>query len=83
MKSSKAFIAMNWRIPKLMIALLVIEIPLTIAFLTLSGIADGDTYRTKLWQNGADYGFNSDPIEILYHYANYEPISVPLIWSTL
>lgn len=64
-----------------MLALLVIELPLTVGMLVLFGIADGDTYRTKLWQNGSDYGFNSNPNEILYAYANYRPISVPLIWS--
>jgi hypothetical protein len=79
----KFFITRSWRIPKLMIVLLVLEFPLTVLMLTLFGIADPNTYRTKLWQNGADKGFNSDPSEILYAYANYRPISVPLVWSQL
>jgi len=79
----KFFITRNWRMPKLMIALLVLEFPLTVATLALFGIADPNTYRTKLWQNGSDAGYNSDPSEILYAYANYRPISVPLVWSSL
>ena len=78
---AKFFLAKNWRMQKLFFVLLVIEIPLTIALLALFGIADPDTYRTKLWRNGSLKGFNSDPSEILYAYANYRPISVPLIWS--
>lgn len=77
------YIAHKWRFPKAMYVLFALEIPLTIAALALFGIADPDTYRTKLWQNGANRGFNSDPIEILYAYANYRPIKVPLVWSSL
>jgi hypothetical protein len=69
--------------PKLMLTLFVLEFFLTVAALSLFGIADPNTYRTKLWQNGADQGFNSDPSEILYAYANYRPIPVPLVWSAL
>ncbi len=78
---SSFMITYNWRIPKVVVALLIIEFPLTVACLTLSGIADPDTYRTKLWQNGYDKGFNSSPSEILYGLANYKPIKVPMIWS--
>ena len=78
---AKFFLARNWRMRKLFFVLLAIEIPLTIALLALFGIADPDTYRTRLWRNGSVKGFNSDPSEILYAYANYRPISVPLIWS--
>lgn len=60
-----------------------IEFLFTIAVLTLFGIADPDTYRTKLWQEGSDHGFNSNPNEILYSYANHDPIDTPLVWSTL
>lgn len=78
---AKFFVARRWRMRKLFFILLLIEIPLTIALLALFGIADPDTYRTRLWRNGSVKGFNSDPSEILYAYANYRPISVPLIWS--
>lgn len=79
----KFFVARRWRTPKLMVALFLIEFPFTVAALALYGIADPDLYRTTLWQNGSDAGFNSNPNEILYAYANYRPISVPLIWSQL
>ncbi|KAK3723049.1 hypothetical protein LTR37_002195 [Vermiconidia calcicola] len=75
------YVAHQWRLPKIMLGLFVLELPLTVAALALFGIADPNTYRTRLWQNGADKGFNSNPNEILYAYANYRPISVPLIWS--
>lgn len=77
------FITRRWRMPKIMLALMVIEFPLTVAALALFGIADPDTYRTKLWQNGADQKFNSSPVMILYAFANYKPIPVPLVWSSL
>ncbi|KAK4547107.1 hypothetical protein LTR36_001328 [Oleoguttula mirabilis] len=72
----------GWRLPKLVIALMVVEFFMTVGCLTLYGIADPDTYRTRLWQNGYDKGFNSAPSEILYSYANYRPIHVPMIWSS-
>lgn len=77
------YIARRWRIPIVMWVLLVLEIPLTISALALFGIADGDLYRARLWQNGSDQHFNSNPNELLYAYANYEPISTPLVWSGL
>ena len=63
--------------------LIALEVPLVISILALFGIADPNTYRTKLWQNGSDQGFNSNPNEILYAYANYQPIHVPVVWSSL
>jgi hypothetical protein len=78
----RILIAHGWRWPKVLIALLIIEFPLTVACLALFGIADPDTYRTKLWQNGSDQGFNSNPNEIIYSYANYKPISTPMVWSS-
>nr|POE77504.1 hypothetical protein CFP56_09151 [Quercus suber] len=71
-------IAYEWRYPKVIIALFCIEFLMTIACLTLYGLADPNTYRTKLWQNGSDLGFNSNPNEILYAYANYKPIDPPM-----
>lgn len=64
-----------------MYALFGLEFLLTVGALTLFGIADPNTYRTKLWQNGADQGFNSDPSIVLYSYANYRPIDTPIVWS--
>lgn len=76
------YLAHRWRWPKVMIGLLILELPCTIVLLLLFGIADGDTYRKKLWLDGSNHGFNSNPNEILYQYANYQPIHVPLIWSS-
>ena len=77
----KIMFAREWRLPKIMTALLIVELPLTIACLLLTGIAQDDTYKTKLWQNGADHGFNSSPSEILYAAANYKPMPTPTVWS--
>ena len=64
-----------------MYAFFALEFLLTVAVLTLYGIADPNTYRTRLCQNGADAGFNSDPSIVLYSYAYYKPIKTPLVWS--
>lgn len=77
------FITRHWRYANLMYGLFVVEFLLIVAVLTLFGIADPNTYRTKLWQNGADKGFNSDPSIVLYSYANYRPINTPVVWSQL
>lgn len=60
-----------------------VELPFIIVILTLTGIASHDLYRTRLWQDGADNGFNSAPDEILYAMANYRPYKVPTVWSSL
>jgi hypothetical protein len=68
------WVNLQWRWKKLFYAMVIIELPFTVAALALFGIADPDLYRTQLWQEGANHGWNSDPIEILYSYANYRPI---------
>lgn len=73
----------RWRSPRLIIILFLLELIVAIPALALFGIADPNLYRTKLWQDGADNGFNSAPSEILYAYANHRPIAVPLVWSQL
>lgn len=72
-----------YRLPNFFYALLFLEFPVTVACLALFGIASPDLYRTRLWQDGADNGFNSSPSEILYSYANYRPIAVPKVWAGL
>lgn len=72
-----------WVLSPLVWALFILEFLFTIAMLTLFGIADPNTYRGKLWQEGADLGYNSNPNEILYSYANHNPIDTPLVWSEL
>jgi len=75
------FLSTRWRFGKLNIWLFIVELPLTVAMLALAGIADPDLYRTKLWQDGSDNGFNSNPNEILYDYANHRPPNTPMVWS--
>jgi len=66
------------------VGLMVVELLDTVACLVFFGIADPNTYRTNLWQVGSDNGFNSSPDQILYAYANYQPIpSTPFVWSSI
>ncbi|EAW24874.1 uncharacterized protein NFIA_103620 [Aspergillus fischeri NRRL 181] len=71
----------NHRYHKVLLYLMAAELPFTIVILTLTGIASHNLYRTKLWQDGADNGFNSSPDEQLYAAANYRPYKVPTVWS--
>lgn len=73
----------QWRTPKVLLGLFVLEIPLTVAALALFGIAQPDLYRTRFWQEGADQGWNSNPNQLIYAIANYRPIKAPLPWSQL
>jgi hypothetical protein len=73
----------NHRYHKVLLYLMAAELPFTIVILTLTGIASHNLYRTKLWQDGADNGFNSSPDEQLYAAANYRPYKVPTVWSGL
>jgi len=75
----------RWRplLFKVIFVLLAIEAALTVPALALTGIANPDTYRDTLWHDGYLNGFNSDPSTILYSYANYEPVKVPLVWNGL
>jgi len=75
------WLARRWKTPKVLLALILIEFAFTIAGLALFGIADPDLYRTRLWQDGSDNGFNSNPNQLLYDYANYRPAIAPLVWS--
>jgi hypothetical protein len=59
------------------------EFPVTVALLALFGIATPDTYRTRLWQDGSDNGFNSNPNAALYAAANYRPYTTPKPWAAL
>lgn len=77
------YIPRDWRLQKVVWALLILEFPFTVANLTLFGIAAPNTYRTLLWAEGGKQGFNSDPSTILYAYANYRPVKEPLVWSNL
>lgn len=72
----------RWKWPKVLIALMVIELAGTVPALALFGIASPNLYRTKLWRIGNNNGFNSSPLQVLYAYANYRPIpKIPFVWS--
>lgn len=62
---------------------MVFELPFTVANLALFGIASPNAYRSILWKEGGLMGFNSDPSTVVYAYANYRPVTIPLIWSAL
>ncbi|EFQ98658.1 hypothetical protein MGYG_01680 [Nannizzia gypsea CBS 118893] len=61
--------------------LLACELPFSVGILTLTGIAAPNLYRTRLWQDGADNGFNSSPNQKVYAFANYQPYTTPKPWS--
>ncbi|CAI7567175.1 unnamed protein product [Penicillium manginii] len=67
---------------KLAYWLMAVEFPFVVVVLTLTGIASHNTYRTLLWQDGADNGFNSAPNEALYAAANHRAYSAPMVWSS-
>lgn len=73
----------TWRLHKVLLILMAVELPFTVVILVFTGIASHDLYRTKLWQDGADNGFNSAPDEAVYAAANYRPYSPPMVWSSL
>lgn len=72
----------KWLLRPWMWVLMPLELAGLVPLLVLFGIAQPDLYRTKLWEIGHYYGFNSDPRMILYAYANYEPYpNVPFVWT--
>lgn len=75
------FIPRQWRMPKWVYGLMILEFPFTVANLALFGIASPNLYRTILWSEGGKLGFNSDPKTVLYAAANYRPVKIPVVWS--
>jgi len=76
------FFSKQWRWPKVFVALMIIELAGTVPALVLFAVADPDAFRTELWRIGYDNGFNSSPDQILYAYANYQPLpKTPMVWS--
>jgi len=71
----------RWRTPRAILSLFIVELLFSVAALALYGIAQPDLYRTRLWKEGSNHGWNSNPKEIIYAYANYRPIPTPLPWS--
>ncbi|KAF9876643.1 hypothetical protein CkaCkLH20_06051 [Colletotrichum karsti] len=63
-------------------ALLCLESVVVIAALVLFGVAYPDRFRSRLWRNGGEEGWCSNPRLRIYFYANHEePPEIPLIWS--
>ena len=83
LRSCLSMVPRKWRLPKVLIGLMVFELPLSIAALALYGIAAPDLYRTRFWQEGSDQGWNSNPNQLIYAYANYKSISAPTPWNQL
>lgn len=77
------FFPKRHRYYRALFCLIVAELPLTVVVLILTGIASHDLYRTSLWQDGADNGFNSSPNQMVYAAANYQPYKTPIVWSSL
>ena len=62
--------------------LLILEALLCYTLLVLFALAYPDQYRTKLWENGGEMGWNSNPKLRIYFYANHkEPPEIRLIWT--
>jgi hypothetical protein len=80
---ARFFIPRQWRLPRFVWYLIIFEFPFTVANLALFGIASPNLYRAILWNEGGRRGFNSEPSVIVYAYANYKPVDVPLVWSSL
>lgn len=79
---ARFFIPRAWRLPRIVYFLMIFELPFTVANLALFGIASPNLYRTTLWRIGGEKGFNSQPSFVLYAYANYRPVTIPVIWSS-
>lgn len=80
----RLYVSREWKWPKVLVALMVVEFLATVAALAFFGIATPDLYRTKLWQVGFDHGFCSSPDQVLYAYANYRPLpKIPIVWSSI
>ncbi|KAF6814736.1 hypothetical protein CMUS01_12589 [Colletotrichum musicola] len=62
--------------------LLCLESIIVVGALVLFGAAYPDRLRSRLWRNGGEEGWCSNPRLRIYFYANYEePPVIPLIWS--
>ena len=77
------FISKRWRYMKLVWIFFAVELAFTIPALLLFGLAQPDLYRTRLWEDGYENGFNSNPVNPIYAMTNHEPYTYPTIWSQL
>jgi len=64
------------------VALILVELLISIAALVLFCLEYPADFRSSLWENGGEEGYNSNPNQRIYFYANHrEPPEIPLIWS--
>ncbi|KAI5462870.1 hypothetical protein BGZ63DRAFT_412607 [Mariannaea sp. PMI_226] len=64
------------------VCLLGLELIIATATVILFSLAYPDRFRSRLWENGGEEGWNSNPKLRIYFYANHrEPPAIPLIWS--
>ncbi|KAF4976659.1 hypothetical protein FZEAL_6708 [Fusarium zealandicum] len=67
---------------KMPLALILVEMAIAVTAVVLFGIAYPDRFRTRLWANGGEEGWNSNPNLRIYFYANHRELpEVPLIWT--
>lgn len=72
----------RWRAKRPLIWGMVPELLGTIAVLVLFGVQQPDLFRTVFWKVGAELGYNSSPVILLYAYANHRPLpTIPFVWS--
>ncbi|KAL4913393.1 hypothetical protein BDW62DRAFT_192723 [Aspergillus aurantiobrunneus] len=76
------YIPKKYRNHNLLYILMAVELAMIIPILTFTGIAAHDRYRTKLWQDGYDNGFNSSPNSAVYAAANYRSYATPKVWDS-
>ncbi|KAL2683133.1 hypothetical protein Neosp_007600 [[Neocosmospora] mangrovei] len=68
--------------PKVPLSLLLVEFTISLMAVILFGLAFPDRFRSRLWENGGEEGWNSNPNKIIYYYANHrEPPKVPFLWQ--
>ncbi|KAF4336841.1 hypothetical protein FBEOM_9300 [Fusarium beomiforme] len=62
--------------------LILIEMAVSTTAVILFSLMYPVDFRSRLWENGGEQGWNSNPNKRIYYYANHqEPPEVPLIWS--
>ncbi|RSL68395.1 hypothetical protein CEP54_002822 [Fusarium duplospermum] len=67
---------------KVPLSLLLVEMFIALTVVILFGLAYPDRFRSRLWENGGEEGWNSNPNKRIYFYANHqEPPEVPYIWQ--
>ncbi|KAL4781433.1 hypothetical protein BJX76DRAFT_16050 [Aspergillus varians] len=76
------YVPKKYRNHNLVYILMAVELSFLIPILTFTGIASHDRYRTKLWQDGYDNGFNSSPDSAVYAAANYQSYTTPHVWAS-